>query len=190
MYWNECVVHGPLLQMFNHMCSTPVCLWYVICEFRRWSLIESVFKICTKKDVDFDRVHRIIETATVLVKACKNAMATCGWAVRLVERLKITSSASTSSASGIASDNNDDDDTLLLTATCFTETSGILSLSMALSALLLDDARPLFADSDKVRLFVSSILKTLYDDDAMLRSLSSCVCVCMCVCTCVCHRNF
>lgn len=105
--------------------SQPVAL--LCCSL--WSLVESIFKICTKKDIDFDRVHAMVTTATTLARATKSAVATCGWARSLVRKLK----AAPPDGVGVAA--------------VFTESSGILSLCMALSALLLDDAQPFFANT-------------------------------------------
>eukprot|EP00041_Stephanoeca_diplocostata_P039285 m.1607511 g.1607511 ORF g.1607511 m.1607511 type:complete len:1564 (-) comp25362_c0_seq6:2375-7066(-) len=91
-----------------------------------WSLVESIFKICTKKDVDSDRVHAMVQTALDLARATKTAVASCGWAHSLVKKLQ----EHAPDGVGIAA--------------AFTESSGILSLCMALSALLLSSAKPLF----------------------------------------------
>lgn len=101
-----------------------------------WSLVESAFKICRLKDPDPVRVEGLLWAAVGLSERVSARMETWGWARDLVARLAALESDADFTAP-------------------FTESHGVLSVCMVLSALLRADAYPVLSSKAYSRIVLA-----------------------------------
>eukprot|EP00035_Acanthoeca_spectabilis_P011589 m.204472 g.204472 ORF g.204472 m.204472 type:complete len:1613 (+) comp15391_c0_seq1:66-4904(+) len=101
-----------------------------------WSLVESAFKICRLKDPDPVRVEGLLRAAVGLSERVSARMETWGWAGDLVARLAALESDADFTAP-------------------FTESHGVLSVCMVLSALLRADAAPVLSSKAYSRIVLA-----------------------------------